>query len=344
MIRRRLGAVAAALIVLTTLMIGMAAGPAVVSASGPSWDVTVEPIPPNATAGDTAAFLVTIANGGKAIDKLLLGALTPDGATLVASTPSQGSCAEHESLGCLLGPLAAHGSASVLVVYQTPAEASKLKVQFAAAARFGDGDDRRANGDDDDDDDGDWRVIVRSGQVQLISPSDPDFAGRFVLDPSQRIVRNDQSIGGSNQHATRVVAPEIGIATWVDDIAGQIAGCGGSGGLPCFGAISEIHVNDGAMYGDGFKVVITFGAGELPLVADEDDHSGTRPFRAKDLHLQHELDDGSTENIPRCYGDDDDDDRHGSGSDLPCFMAWDRKDGSIRARITLTQNGLIQGW
>lgn len=331
MIRPRVPRTVASLVTAVILAVGAAGIPVASLAEGSAWNVAVQSLPARVTSGDTAAYLVRISNGQRGnILSLSLQAPTPTGATLLAATPSAGTCTGSGPLSCTLGALAKGASVTVLAVYRTPSTGSALAVTFEATATRAAGPGN-AGGNHVD-------IQQREGMTAL--SSNPNFAGRFVFDESQLDVFNDQEIGGANQHATMVHAPTTGIPVTVKDTNAD-AGCPSE--LACFGKASEIHVAGGTVFPDGFLVTVTFGPGELPLVWGE---GGPYPITAADLDIWHQLDDLSGAPVYRCPT--------GGGAsltavapdpgDLPCFTAEDRYGGGITAFVWLTENGFIKGY
>ncbi|HET6380905.1 MAG TPA: hypothetical protein VFH63_07700 [candidate division Zixibacteria bacterium] len=312
--------------------------------------MTVTELPSTAANADTAAYLVEITNRGPSnISKLFLAAETPDGAHLVGALPSAGACDTAGDLSCDLGQLRRGRSASVIVGYLTPAEGDELSVDFRVTTSGASGSDTKGRSHGD--------ALNETGTTELRGDA-TTFAGRFIFTADQLVVATDQDTGPSNPHATKVVAPTTLIPVTVEDDTSE-SGCEEEHET-CFGQTSEIHVDNGATFPEGFLVTIVFGTDELPEAPSSEAtfstagyHTETYPpevdtLTADQLNLWHQFDDLSGEDIPRCdeqeaFDEGELDPEVDVPASIPCFIATDTEDG-ITAWVWLTENGRIQGW
>jgi uncharacterized repeat protein (TIGR01451 family) len=290
-----------------------------VSAATPDWSVGVVPAPAAVSVGADAGYIVTITNnGGSNISQAYLtDALqnlagtefaNPDhilGTTYVSS--SQGSCDPvGVRLACSLGAIRAHKSATVVVAYTVPDGAVPFERIFEANTTGVAGDKGGSSHGD-----------VRQAAGTTDVGSGPDFAGRFIADTS--LIISDAGIGAGNNQSTKVTAPKRGIGVSVKD-GTSVLGISCTG---CWSETSEVHVDGGAVYGQGFKV-------EIGIYKD----------LTQTVHgVVHEFDAGhvpATELITtKCSNST-------PPKVIPCFSVDKLPGGSISVTVWLTQNGKIR--
>jgi hypothetical protein len=244
-----------ALLGATSLAVSALVGPAAVFGATPNWvGHEVEELPPVVSPGMDAGYRVSITNNGPSnISQLYL--VTPNADTPNPSyvDPSQGSCSASGPLFCSLGALRKNRTATVIVAFPTPADATgSFTVDFEwNTTGLGSG------GSDSDQSHGD--AVEQTG-VTMLSGDAEDFAGGFLIPDESNVVSNSQSVSGSNPQTTLIVSPADGIAVTVQDGPGvEDPGCPAP--FTCWGQTSEIHVGDGSdAYGAQMVVIQVDGS------------------------------------------------------------------------------------
>jgi hypothetical protein len=221
-----------------------------------------------------------------------------------------------------------------MVAYATPSEGDSFSLPFEAATSGGH--------------DGPWIIradILRvRGETELREDTQ-DFVGGFFTE--QGSVGTDQDLSETNRQTTLVNMPEGNIAVWVEDGPGVTGDCPfDDGGAEvagrvitmhhtqpgCFGEISEIHVNDGAVYPNGFTVTIRWD-------------SSLNPPLAKKIDIWHEFDAPKEGGI---IGEDITKNckfKNGSAVPkiIPCLQRSDLPDGDKQVIVWLKENGKTFG-
>lgn len=216
------------------------------SAAPPNWSMDpVVSLPESVSPGEAAGYLVTISNAGPSnISQLYLiaylGDTTIPAPDPVYTSPTKGSCPNtNDTLYCSLGQLRSGKSVSVTVAFPTPTEGTdEFSIRFEANTTGATSSDGGASHGD---------TIVATGTTTLTS--DPDFAGRFVIAGLQDVF-NNQALGSGNLQTTRVGAPALGIGVTVAD------GPPATWCPTCTSESSEVNVNNGATFSNGFKIEI----------------------------------------------------------------------------------------
>jgi hypothetical protein len=223
------------------------------SAATPSWDITVTPSPAAVSAGADAGYIVTIRNTGKSnISQVYLtdttlgtngtAAQPPVILPTTYAVPSQGSCdAPGVRLSCALGAIRSNRSASVTVAFSTGANATFTRIFEANTTGVAGDNPGSSHGD----------VLQALGSTTVGSATDPNFAGRFVIDPEA--VNDSTALGATNRQSTKVTPPVGAIGVSVADGTSNLT-CPASN--PCWSEASEIHVANGAVFTKGFKVEV----------------------------------------------------------------------------------------
>ena len=289
-----------------------------VNAATPAWSMSAVATPAAVSAGADAGYMVTISNnGGSNISQAYLtdalqnlaGTEFANPAQILGTSyvsPSQGSCAAVGArLSCSLGAIRAHKSATVTVAYVVPAGTATPFERVFEANTTGVAGDKGGSSHGD--------VVQAAGSTEV--GSGPDFAGRFIAAADDLIV-GDAGFGPGNNQSTKVTAPKRGIGVSVND-GTSVAGITCTG---CWSETSEIHVDGGAIYGQGFKV-------EIGIYKD----------LTQTVHgVVHQFDDGTSELITtKCSNAT-------PPKVIPCFSVDKLSGGSISVTVWLKQNGKIR--
>jgi hypothetical protein len=267
--RRRLTSAVAALGLTASLAI-----PATVLATPPNWSMTVVELPPSVSPGSPAGYEVTVTNNGPSnISKLFLTTSTNNNPSTVY-VQGPGCRAAGEPLFCSLGALRKSRSVSVTVAFATPASGSSFSIAFEAnTSGASDSDGGTSHGD----------VLTETGTTALNGDTQ-DFFGTFAT--AKGDAGNSQTLNAGNPQTTLVKLPAGNIAVTVQDGPGVTGTCPfGSGSSAasrlttqshphnpppstgCFGQISEIHVDQGTVYPNGFAVIIRWDSSLNPPTA-----------------------------------------------------------------------------
>lgn len=283
------------------------------SAAPPNWSMDpVVLLPDTVSPGGAAGYLVTINNAGPSnISQLYLIAYLGDTTTPapdpVYTSPTKGSCPNtNDTLYCSLGQLRSGKSVSVTVAFPTPTEGPEFSIRFEANTTGATSSDGGASHGD---------TIVATGTTTLTS--DPDFAGRFVIAGLQDVF-NNQALGSGNLQTTRVGAPAVAIGVTVKDgtLASDDGWC-----LICTSESSEVNVNNGATFSNGFKI-------EIQVSKDLVNGSISTVY--------HQLDDGETvEAITTACPKNG----NPNAAQMPCFRTKNLPGGNTLVTIWTTVNG-----
>jgi hypothetical protein len=337
-LRRRVISVLAALGLAASLAIP-ATALAFPPIKAPDWSMTVVPTPPFVSPGNPAGFLVTITNNGSADlhDVVLGNSIFRRPPTVFVDGP--GCQPAGHPLFCYFATLEGGASVSVMVAYATPSEGNSFGLDFLAATSGGH--------------DGPW--IIRADILKVHADTElredtQDFVGGWFT--QQESVGTEQDLSETNRQTTLVNMPEGNIAVWVqdgpevtgdcpfdDEVAAdaQLRGMATNTHHPkpppgCFGEFSEIHVNQGAVYSNGFTVVIRWD-------------SSANPPPAKKIDIWHEFDAPTEGGI---IGEDITKNcKFKRGSEvpkiIPCLQRSNLPGGDRQVIVWLKQNGKIIG-
>ncbi len=327
MIRSRfLRAMASAAIGLTLALTAMA-GPSPVMGATPTWEiVSTVSLPPAVSPGSDAGYAVTIRNRGPSnISQLFL---TTDAAAPnpTYADPSQGSCNASGPLLCNVGPLRKGRTVTVVVAFPTPATgASALNVNFVwNTTGLGSGGGDSSHGDE----------LIQPASTSLNSSG--DFSGAFVRGIPQ--VDNDTSLSNSNRQWTRVFVPGTNVPVTVADESAVVGNAGCPVALGCFTGTSEIHVANGAVFANGFKIQIGLDGSQLAPGTNANNldfwHQFDAPRVVGGVTVSGEL---VTEACKFTGGST-------TPKSLPCVDVTNAGGGDLLATLWLRENGRIQGW
>jgi uncharacterized repeat protein (TIGR01451 family) len=313
---------------LATLMLTLSTlGIGSVSAATPSWEMSVTPTPAKVSAGADAGYVVTIKNTGKSnISQVFLtDALAhadgtpaiPDAildTTYVAS--SQGSCDPAGTrLDCTLGAIRSGRSATVVVAFSTGTNAILQRVFEANTTGVAGDNPGSSHGD-----------VLQSVGTTTTGTGD-NFSGRFIKD-DVLIVRDSEALSTANLQSTKVTAPKGAIGVSVAD-EGDTTAITCPAPVTCSTPTSEIHVDNGAFFKDGFKVEV--GAykfsGQVPAVYHEFDS----PRLVGGVTVVGET---ITANCPK--------NGTPSANQIPCFSVNKVGGGDIVVVLWLKENGKIR--
>jgi len=237
--------------------------PSAALAATPSWAMDVTPLPAKVSPGAVAGYRVVIRNTGNSnISQVFLTtALQTNADPPVLADPaailpiayvatSQGSCDAVDTiepidpvfLDCTLGAIRAKKSATVTVAYQTSVDWSRLRVIFEANTTGVAGDNPGSSHGD----------VLQGVGLTEFGDTGGNFGGRFLLGPDLN-VSDDVALTASNRQSTKVNAPKstIGVSVADGDQTTPVV-CP----VACWSETSEIHVDQGAFFGSGFKVEI----------------------------------------------------------------------------------------
>ena len=321
-IRARLALVATLIVAASTFGIGA------MSAATPSWAMSVTPTPAAVSSGADAGYIVTIKNTGKSnlSQVYLTDALAHANGTLAVPASildttfvvsSQGSCDPAGSrLDCALGALRSGRSATVVVAFSTGANPILTRV-FEANTTGVAGDSQGSSHGD-----------VLQGVGTTSTGTGANFSGRFIKD-DVLIVNDSEALSTANLQSTKVTAPKGAIGVSVaDEGATQPITCPAP--LTCSSQTSEVHVDNGAFFSNGFKVEI--GAykfsGQVPSVYHEFD--SPHPDAAGELTVKGEV----LAPCPKKTAP--------TANQIPCFSVTKLSGGDILVVIWLKENGRIR--
>jgi hypothetical protein len=227
----------------------MLVGPGTVSAATPDLIDTWTVIPTAVNNGDYVAFRGSIYNDDTStVSQLYLVELsrpagfTPDSININVGGKGAVCDTTGDAFGgaykCTLGQLKPLKTATVTVVFKTPATGSTATPvwEFNTTGLGSDSGGDQSHGDS-------W---PSGTELTVALHAVGDFGGRYVLNGDLKIVENDQALNGtSNPHSTRAYSPVTGIGVTVEDIdcspPAQDPLCSQMAG---FGQISKINVND----------------------------------------------------------------------------------------------------
>jgi len=317
---RRIPRLFGALLFASTLAIGSV--PAAVLARVPvGWGTSTLSTPPVVTNGQPSGIVVTFSNAGPSnVSQLYLVATTPNGATFVQATPTQGFCNAAAPLFCNLGAVNAGSHVDVTVVFTTPGSGTSMPAPFEFNTTGVAADKKnRSHGD----------AIPAAATVGLSPTSNRDYFGRFAYNNTLLTIFDDQTLSNKNQQSTKANGPKSGISPAVGEMSLGTFTCPTDPARtrPCFSEWSTLDVGGGTGFADtGFSAVVTLGHWELPNGID-----------AENIGFVHVLDNDNVEVLDRCTTDTP------PVSEMPCFTAVDSGNDVI-ATFWLTENGKINGW
>jgi hypothetical protein len=308
----------------TALLLTLSAiGAGSVSAATPGWGTSfVTPTPAKVTTSADAGFTVTIINSGSSniAQAYLTDALQTTKGNTKAIPPvilpttytdtSQGTCdPAGVRLSCSFGAIRAGSSVTVTVAWSTGSSSPFQRI--IEINTTGVAGDNKGNSH------GDALQLVAT----TATGSGNDFSGRFIRDDGALVVNDSLALGSKNKQSTQITAPADAIGVSVADGTSDLA-CAG-----CWSQTSEIHVDSGRVYPNGFS-------GEL----------GIYKTLAQTVHgFYHQFDvahlDGSVGELVTtpCPA---------SGtplaSQIPCFSASPQSNGNVLITFWLKENGKIR--
>jgi hypothetical protein len=300
-----------------TALLAVSAFAGTATAATPSWDMTVTPLPSQVKPGELAGYRVVITNTGTSnISQVFLtNALDTTDDPPVSADPyaildtayvstSQGVCDPvGVRLDCTLGAIRKNKSATVVVAYATTPTAAQLLVVFEANTTGVAGDNPGSSHGD----------VLQGIGLTTTNPSD-DFGGRFVTAGLEDVF-NEQTLGTGNLQTTRVGAPALGIGVTVADGAPASDWC-----PTCTSQSSEVNVNNGATFSNGFKIEIQ---------VSKDLVSGSIST------VYHQLDNGNVEPITTACPKNG----NPNASQMPCFKVKNLPGGHSLVTIWTKSNG-----
>jgi hypothetical protein len=312
---RLLGALALAV----SLSAGTLAGTAV--AATPAWTLSnVVASPSQVTAGDTVQIITTFVNDGSSnISQLYLNMAKPDGWTLQSvSAPSPVACTPvtTDPLMCSYGAVNAHTTVIVSAIYQTSTTAGTQRITALwNTTGVSNTDPKKSHGDS----------ISRFADVSLVAAtSTSNFAGRYVVTPSQQTVANGLALGSSNKQSTQVTVTITGLpVTVLDGFKGCDNGLEATCPTGIFGETSEINVNNGA--DTPIQVTIV----EYKTVNASKVHGVYHSWLGSDNVIH-------SENITAVCGT--------QPAGEPCYTATDLSSQLLQLYVQINHNGKINGW
>ena len=241
-----------------------------------------------------------------------------------------------QELFCKLGALRKGKSVTVLAVYQTPASGSTFDVAFEAnTGGASDSDGGSSHGD----------VLTTTGSTALIADT-KDFLGKFATTKARCRQQPDAQQQQPADHAGQAAGGQhrgdgAGRAGRDRDLSVrhrdvQLDHLPSPPDPPpaagCFGQISEIHVNRGAVYPTGFAVVIQWD-------------STLNPPNASDIDIWHEFDSPKAGGIT---GEDITANCQFQGNaavpkNVPCLQRSNLSGGDRQVIVWLKENGKTFG-
>jgi hypothetical protein len=220
----------------------MLLGPGTVAAATPLLNASASALTGTVKNGDYVAYSATITNNDTSTVSQLyllegdsLGNLS--NGTFYSAKATQGRCNASGPLYCSLGQLKPGKTATVTVVYLTPAAPIVQSTFYASfnTTGLGSGGGDNSHGDQ-------WDV----SSFASLSNSD-DFGGRYVANNGAKIVENLQALSNANPHSTKAYAPSTEIYASVLDVD-----CSATTPDPMcanfstgFGQLSQVNVNNG---------------------------------------------------------------------------------------------------
>jgi uncharacterized repeat protein (TIGR01451 family) len=300
----------------TVALAGLGGG--TVNAATPAWNLVATATPAKVTAGTDAYFSVTVHNTGKSnISQVFLTDALDNTAGTVSAvpyqilnttyvSPSQGTCDPIGApLHCSLGALRAGKSVTITVAYST-AGLDQITRIFEGNTTGVAGDNQGASHGD-----------VVQDDATTGTGSGPDFAGRFIKDDVLTVA--DEAISDHNPQSTKVTAPKGGIGVSVEDGTNGPECPGGP--TTCFSQASEIHVDGGNTYKNGFKV-------EISVYKDL-----SQTVRG----VYHQTDGGTWDPVitTKCS-------KSTPPAVIPCYSVNNLAGGNVLVTVWLTQNGVIR--
>jgi len=312
----------AAMLAAGTLTTTLAANPA-------GWGATLASAPADVSLGDYEGFVATFTNSGPSnISQLYAMADDATGATFVSATPSQGTCNDFGPLLCNLGAVPAGTIenptvVTIKAVYLAPSsgQSSSLVVNFNTTGTPND-KKGRSHGD----------AIPTNVATTDLCQSNRDCAGRWVNSDTLKTVFTDPNFSNRNQHSTQINSPVTGIGVSAQDLPGSAFDCPTQAEGKCFGQWSDLSVNFGQPYPQGFTVLLGLSHFEVPNTINLDN-----------LNFVHLNPDGTfLENITATC-------EFGNGNDqpptnMPCKIVSQTTNGDFFGLLWLTKNGPARGW
>jgi hypothetical protein len=294
--------------------------------NAPNWSMTVVETPPSVSAGNTAGFRVNITNNGTTDlnHVFLTNGLLKRPPTAFVDGP--GCKPAGKPLFCWFGTLSKGETVSVMAVFATRASASAFSIDFVAVTSGG----HHVRGD----------VLKERGVTQLVTDTQ-DFYGAWAI--VQAAVGTSQALGAGNPQTTLVKLPEGELPVTVEDGPGVTGDCpfdsdvsathhGSPSDTGCFGEISELHLDQGAVFPNGFAVVIRWD-------------SSLNPPPASTIDIWHEFDapkpggiigEDITNNCQFEYGSS-------FPKHVPCLQRSSLGGGDKQVIVWLTENGKTFG-
>jgi uncharacterized repeat protein (TIGR01451 family) len=305
---------------MTLALSGLAIGSA--SAATPSWTMSVTSMPASVSVGADAGYRVTISNNGKSnISQVYLtdALVALDGTPAIPGTilsttyaaSTQGSCdAPGVRLTCSLGAIRSGRSASVTVAYASTSDPTFRRIFEANTTGVAGDKSGSSHGD----------VLQHAGTT--LTGSGADFAGRFIID--QVLTVGNAPFGAGNNQSTSVNAPQGVIGVSVQD---GTLGDACPTAAPCWSETSEIHVDNGAVYRNGFSAAIGIYKDLSQTV-----HGFYHRFDSP--HLDGAIGEYVTATCPKSGTP--------SASQIPCLTVTKLSGGSVSIQIWLKENGTIR--
>lgn len=284
MIRKRLGRLATVLTAGSMALLLLGVGSA--AAKNPTWSITAVKLPSTVGAGRDAGYFVTVRNAGTSnINAATLKVIAPAGAPaaptyfsgLMWNSGGPGSCTTSGQLVCNLGTMPAGTTITFTVALHVPTGTSgTFDATFSLESASGNtGSDSGHNSRGD--------ALIVTSKTAIGSGS--NFDGGFSVNGSTTYSTN-QSVGRNNKQASTVVSPNTVIPVTVEDGITSGVACTAAKCSNAFGEWTVLHVNDGATFGNAFKVTLLIWGGSVP-----------GGVSTSDVVLLHTLDNGTTETI-----------------------------------------------
>ena len=297
------------------------------AARDPQMDVQILGSKPlEVTAGEVVGYPVSIAGIG---NRMVLNHVTAEaavpGATYVGAVADRGSCSATAPI-CRLGQFRPTTTAFVVFMFRAPTDESIAELAATVTVHTGEGRKDTPSAAHAD-------TFVATAATLIHHGGQTEFFSRFVMPrsfaPSEDgVVQTDPAISDANPHSTRVVIPDESLTafgtpvTLREELVPPNDECRGQ---PCFGQTSFISAADGSVFEKGVIVQVTFGAQETPYW-----------IKADNIHIIHNLDDGTYEPVDTPCGED---------PVAPCRISTiEDGDCNIVVTLFLDRNGNIKGF
>ncbi|MDP9270602.1 MAG: hypothetical protein M3P14_06500 [Chloroflexota bacterium] len=315
---RILGALMLALSLVATTLVST------VLAAQPRWEASLVASPGQVTAGDYVQLVASFRNMGPSnISQLYLTLPTPTNTTYLAGSlvaPSPLICQEPTattSLMCTYGAVTPSTNPIVVTaIYLTAAGQTTAATTASWTSTGNTGSDGGTSHGDS---------LARPLSFSLVTATTTsNFAGRYVVTPSQRTVANGPALGNSNKQSTQVTVTITGLpVTVLDGFKGCDNGLEETCPTGIFGETSEINVNNGA--DTPIQVTIV----EYKTVNAAKVHGVYHSWLGSDNAIH-------SENITDVCGT--------QPAGEPCYRATDLSSQLLQLYVEINHNGRINGW